>query len=151
MKTPSTKLVYFSPTGTTKTVVEAVARGFEATAIERIDLTKPMTRLKPLQTEKDELLIVGMPVYMGRLPEVIGEWLQSIKADNTPTVCLLFMVIVSMMTPSVNSKTYSSLMDVPRLLLALLLASIPFPAIKHQSPTADLTTMISARRKHLAA
>lgn len=89
MKTPSTKLVYFSPTGTTKTVVEAVARGFEATAIEPIDLTKPMTRLKPLQTEKDDLLIVGMPVYMGRLPEVIGEWLQSIKADNTPTVCLV--------------------------------------------------------------
>ena len=89
MKTPSSKLLYFSPTGTTKAVVAAVARGFEATAVEQSDLTKPITRLKPLQTAKDELLIVGVPVYMGRVPEIIREWLQSIKADNTPTVCLV--------------------------------------------------------------
>jgi len=89
MKIQSTKLVYFSPTETTKTMVESVARGFKATAVERIDLTKPAMRLKPLQTGENELLIVGVPVYMGRVPEVIREWLQSIEALNTPTVCIV--------------------------------------------------------------
>lgn len=89
MKIQSTKLVYFSPTETTKSVVEGVARGYKATAVERIDLTKPLARLKPLQTGENELLIVGVPVYMGRVPEVIRAWLQSIKALNTPTVCIV--------------------------------------------------------------
>ncbi|MBU4541015.1 MAG: 4Fe-4S binding protein [Firmicutes bacterium] len=89
MKIESTKLVYFSPTGTTKTVVESIARGFKATAVERIDLTKPSSRLQPLQTGENEFLIVGVPVYMGRVPELIREWLQSIDALNTPTVCIV--------------------------------------------------------------
>ncbi|WP_373481842.1 4Fe-4S binding protein [Acetobacterium sp.] len=89
MKIQSTKLVYFSPTGTTKAVVEGVARGFDTTEIDRVDLTKPATRLQPLQTGENELLIVGVPVYMGRVPEVIRGWLQSIKALNTPAVCIV--------------------------------------------------------------
>jgi len=89
MKIQSIKLGYFSPTGTTKAVVEGVARGIDATALERIDLTKPAAQLKPLQTGENELLIVGVPVYMGRVPEVIREWLQSIKAQGTPSVCIV--------------------------------------------------------------
>ncbi|PKM59850.1 MAG: ferredoxin [Firmicutes bacterium HGW-Firmicutes-4] len=89
MKIESIKLVYFSPTETTKAVVEGVARGFRATVVERIDLTKQLVRLKPLQTGENELLIVGVPVYMGRVPEVIRGWLQSIKALKTPTVCVV--------------------------------------------------------------
>lgn len=89
MKIQSTKLVYFSPTGTTKAVVEGISRGIDAIELERIDLTKPAARLKPLQTGENDLLIVGVPVYMGRVPEVIQEWLQSIKAQNTPSVCIV--------------------------------------------------------------
>nr|WP_320026201.1 EFR1 family ferrodoxin [uncultured Acetobacterium sp.] len=89
MKIQSTKLVYFSPTGTTKAVVEGIARGIDAIESERIDLTKPAVRLEPLQTGKNDLLIVGVPVYMGRVPEVIQEWLQSIKPQNTPSVCIV--------------------------------------------------------------
>ncbi|AFA48584.1 EFR1 family ferrodoxin [Acetobacterium woodii] len=91
MKLQSIKLVYFSPTGTTKTVVESVMRGIDADSIklERIDLTKPATRQKPLQTGENDLLLVGVPVYMGRVPEVVQAWLQSIKAQNTPAVCIV--------------------------------------------------------------
>lgn len=64
------KLVYFSPTRTIKTVVEGVAREFKAVTVERIDLIKPIARLKPLQTGENEFLIVGIPVYMGRVPKL---------------------------------------------------------------------------------
>lgn len=89
MKLQTAKLVYFSPTGTTKAVIESVARGIDAIELERIDLTKPATRVKPLQTGENDLLIVGVPVYMGRVPAVIREWLQTIKAQDTPTVCIV--------------------------------------------------------------
>lgn len=86
MKIASTKLVYFSPTGTTKAIIEGIARGIGSTGMEWIDITGPTARLKQLKTSENELLIVGVPVYMGRVPEVIAEWLQSIQAHRTPAV-----------------------------------------------------------------
>lgn len=43
----------------------------------------------PLQTGKNEILLVAVPVYMGRVPSVLTDWITSIKADNTPTVCVV--------------------------------------------------------------
>ena len=83
------KLVYFSPTGTTKTVLQGIASGINPSAVEHIDITTPDTRKQPLQTSKDELLIIGVPVYMGRVPAVLSEWLNTIQAQNTPTVCVV--------------------------------------------------------------
>jgi len=58
-------------------------------SIEWIDITSPDARKQPLVTEKDELLIAGMPVYMGRIPAILSDWLHSIKAYNTPTLCVV--------------------------------------------------------------
>jgi ferredoxin/protein involved in ribonucleotide reduction len=86
MKIPSIKLVYFSPTGTTKAVVQEIARGIYPGPVEERDITRPAARMQPLQTSEDDLLIVGVPVYMGRIPAHAGEWLQEIQANNTPAV-----------------------------------------------------------------
>lgn len=89
MKIQSLKLVYFSPTETTKRIIEGIARGINQNAVEIVDITKPDTRKQQLQTSDDELLIVGVPVYSGRVPAIATDWLQSIKASNTPTVCII--------------------------------------------------------------
>ncbi|SFG08057.1 hypothetical protein SAMN05660649_00599 [Desulfotomaculum arcticum] len=68
MKIQSLKLVYFSPTGTTKTIIEGIARGINRSPVETIDITKPEVRKQQLQTLENELLIIGMPVYVGRAP-----------------------------------------------------------------------------------
>jgi ferredoxin len=86
MQIESIKLVYFSPTGTTQKVVASIARGIEHGLVEPIDITRPINREKPLQTSEHELLIIGVPVYMGRVPALIIEWLKAIKAHNTPAV-----------------------------------------------------------------
>ncbi len=83
------KLAYFSPTGTTRSIIQAVARGINPVNAEHIDVTKPDMRKKPLRTSKSDLLVVGVPVYIGRVPELLIEWLQGIKADKTPTVCIV--------------------------------------------------------------
>ena len=86
MKIQTVKLVYFSPTGTTKTIVEGIARGINHGNVECIDITRPDARKQPLQTSESDLLIVGVPVYMGRVPALASEWLHAIQAHNTPAV-----------------------------------------------------------------
>ncbi len=89
MEIASLKLAYFSPTGTTKAIVQAVARGLNQKNIEQIDITRPIARKIQLQTSKNDLLVIAIPVYVGRVPELLGEWLHSMKAENTPTVCIV--------------------------------------------------------------
>ena len=90
MKIQSVKLVWFSPTGTTKAIIQGIARGMKnQSSIELVDITKPDTRKQQLHTSEDELLVVGVPVYMGRVPAVLNEWLYAINARNTPVVCVV--------------------------------------------------------------
>ncbi|TAJ43898.1 EFR1 family ferrodoxin [Methanofollis fontis] len=89
MKTESVKLVYFSPTGTTKAVVQGIARGIDHGSLEALDLTRPDARVRPLRTSEQDLLIIGVPVYMGRVPALLTKWLHAISARNTPAVCVV--------------------------------------------------------------
>ena len=68
MNIESVKLVYFSPTGTTKAVVQAIARGIAAGTVDELDITRQAARRESLTIAENELLIVGVPVYMGRVP-----------------------------------------------------------------------------------
>ena len=89
MNIESLKLVYFSPTGTTKTIIEGIARGINQSPMETIDITKPEVRKQQLQTSENELLVIGVPVYVGRVPAIAIDWLHTIKARSTPAVCIV--------------------------------------------------------------
>ena len=89
MKIQSLKLVCFSPTGTTKKIIQGIAHGINQTPVELIDITKPSARNQQLQTSENELLVVAVPVYMGRVPALLTEWLHTIKGHNTPAVCVV--------------------------------------------------------------
>ncbi len=89
MKVRSLKLVCFSPTGTTRTIVQGIARGIDQGSAELLDITRPDARKQRLRTSESDLLVVGMPVYMGRVPDVLSEWLHAVEADNTPAVCVV--------------------------------------------------------------
>jgi ferredoxin len=89
MKIHSLKLVCFSPTGTTKAIIQGIARGINQSNVELIDITKPDARKQQFQTSENELLVVAVPVYMGRVPTLLIEWLHAIKTRNTPAVCVV--------------------------------------------------------------
>ena len=89
MEISSVKLVCFSPTGTTKAVVEAIARGMNPGCVELLDITRPDGRTQSLPVSEDEVLIVGVPVYLGRIPSLATEWLQTLQAQNTPAVSVV--------------------------------------------------------------
>jgi ferredoxin len=89
MEIRSLKTVCFSPTGTTSAMVAAIARGMDAGTPEIIDITRPAAREKSLQTSEHDLLIVGVPVYLGRIPALAGDWLRTLEAHETPAVCVV--------------------------------------------------------------
>ena len=68
MKFSSVKLAYFSPTGTTKKILEGIAEGIGIERIEHVSMTPPDATTKLLEIFSDELIVIGAPVYAGRLP-----------------------------------------------------------------------------------
>ena len=78
------KEIYFSPTGTTKTIVNEITKYFSRKK-ETYDLLK-----NPLQEGilfgSEDFVIIGMPVYAGRIPDVCAKMLSEIKGDNTPAI-----------------------------------------------------------------
>ena len=77
------KLIYFSPTNTTKTVLESIAQGMSIENIEHINLTPPKAEIPDLDRAPYEMAIIGAPVYGGRVPLVAIDRLKRFKARGT--------------------------------------------------------------------
>lgn len=70
--------VYFSGTGTTERTVIRVAEGIAralGVPAERYDFTTPAARQTALTFAADELVVLGVPVYAGRVPNVLLPYL----------------------------------------------------------------------------
>jgi len=78
-------LLYFSPTDTTAKIVKAIGEGIAQNCIT-YNLTPPAEREKPVQFEEHDLVIVGVPVYAGRIPNFLTDYFSQVKGHNTPTV-----------------------------------------------------------------
>jgi ferredoxin len=82
----STNLIYFSPTKTTKKVVEAISTGIGAGDIKHFDLTLPKPINSSISIAEDGLAIIGVPVYSGRVPVEAVRRLKRLKGSNTPAI-----------------------------------------------------------------
>lgn len=86
MEIKRVKLIYFSPTGTTQKVLESIAKGIGAQDVGHFNLTMPEGARQDIPPLIDELVILGAPVYGGRLPVEAVKRFRRIKADNTLAV-----------------------------------------------------------------
>jgi ferredoxin len=77
--------VYFSPTGTTKSVTKYMLTEFDIQR-EEIDLTSYESRNNSYSFNEDELVIIGIPVYGGRVPITAESRIKRLKGSNTPVV-----------------------------------------------------------------
>lgn len=82
-------LVYFSPTRTTKRVLEGIVRGIKVSAVEHLDLTSPGASAGAPVDMHDELAIIGAPVYGGRIPPDAVRRLRRLKGHDTPAVIVV--------------------------------------------------------------
>jgi len=83
------KLIYFSPTGTTQKVLDSIARGIAAENVEHVNLTFPEGAQQPIPLLSDDLVIIGAPVYGGRLPVDAVNRFKQLKANKTLAILIV--------------------------------------------------------------
>lgn len=88
MKIERVFAVYFSPTHGTQKYVEGIA-GRVSADFRVIDLTRPENRKQEYNFTDRDLVILGAPVYAGRLPKIPGGLFSNLHGAHTPAV---FMV-----------------------------------------------------------
>ena len=82
-------IVSFSPTGKSLKAMKALA-GLLGGDFKEIDLSLPGEREKNFQFKRDDFVIVGSPVYGGRIPPVEGLF-SNLSGEDTPcVVCSCF-------------------------------------------------------------
>lgn len=81
--------IYFSPTGTTEKAVTAIAEG-TGLPHEKIDLT-PMQARQTFRGHftKNDLVVVGLPVYGGRLPKNLDDFFSGLKGNGAPAIAIV--------------------------------------------------------------
>ena len=94
MNKPNIAAIYFSPTGTTESVINHIASGMGQDQPLRIDLTDKEKReaffAGPDSLPGDaECVLVGMPVYFGYIPQFLKEKIQSINGKGMAAVAVV--------------------------------------------------------------
>jgi len=84
MEIPKIYSVYFSATGSTKKIVGEVAKSFGDGCCE-VDITARCPE-RPIRLSGSDLLVVGVPVYGGRVPQGAVAGLNAFKGERTPAV-----------------------------------------------------------------
>jgi ferredoxin len=71
--------IVFSPTGTTRKIIESITQGLAPKSWSELDLTYSDSDQESArnQMEETEMAIIGMPVHAGRIPALAAERLRS--------------------------------------------------------------------------
>ena len=85
MKINKIEMIYYSPTGTTKQILEYIAEGITSETIEQIDLTPPNSGSHEVSAD---LTLIGVPVYGGRVSLNAAERLKKVKGNNSLSVAV---------------------------------------------------------------
>ena len=77
--------IFFSPTGGTKKVADIVAKGTKLDT-EEIDLIKEPDKLMKVRFEKEDLCLVAVPSYGGRIPSVVTDMFRNARVNGTKAI-----------------------------------------------------------------
>lgn len=82
--------VFFSPTRTTSKIVLKIAESIKHFSKQNSffthDITLKSNRNKNLHFEKDDLVIIGLPVYAGRIPNILLTFLEKITSNSSKVI-----------------------------------------------------------------
>lgn len=88
----SVEVAYFSPTGGTRRIVEWIGQGLRASLPDEPRIASHDLLSQPPQHNRvlpsDSLLVVGMPVYGGRIPPYCLPLLRRFKSRNAPALAV---------------------------------------------------------------
>lgn len=87
MQSSKASFIYFSATGTTRRIVRAVKETLPVSKTDYNLLRRPIEQ--DVQIASDNLLVVAMPVYNGRIPALAAESLKRMKGQGTPAIAIV--------------------------------------------------------------
>ena len=70
--------VYFSPTGNTEKTIKAIEEGI-GEKFKNYNITLKKNRDEKIKFTKNDLVILGCPVYVGRIPNIEDDLFKNIK------------------------------------------------------------------------
>lgn len=86
-------LIYFSPTQTTERVLCAITQGLARSLeindseITAVNFTHPQIRgTEPASFDNNDIVLLGAPVYAGRLPADAAAFFKKLRASGTPAI-----------------------------------------------------------------
>ena len=84
--------LYFSPTHTTKSIVERIASSLAAMLrieCDSMDITTPNSRKKQIIFDSNNIVVFGSPVYIGRLPNLISPYFKTFSGNGAAAVAVV--------------------------------------------------------------
>lgn len=86
--------LYFSGTGTTKKVVLSLSKTLgekmgDSVETKDMDFSLPSARENAPSFSKEDIVVVGVPVYAGRVPNVLLKYLNSLKGNGALAVAVV--------------------------------------------------------------
>lgn len=78
--------MYFSPTGTTEKIVTCVANELAGGRAEVFDFTLPQAREQEKVFTEEDAVVFGVPVYAGRVPNVLLKYLDKVRGNGALAV-----------------------------------------------------------------
>lgn len=89
MEISAIKTVFFSPTKTSQKIAHAISEGARTSQpVQHEDLTLP-THNNGITVAADELTIIAVPVYAGRVAPVARERLKEVSGNNSPAILVV--------------------------------------------------------------
>ena len=94
MKTKEISTLFFSATGTTKKIVTGIAEELSGnvtgeTAVKEINFTLPEARKQAVAFGREDIVVAGVPVYAGRVPNVLLKYLKSIAGNGALAIAVV--------------------------------------------------------------
>jgi ferredoxin len=86
--------LYFSATGTTQKIVTGIAEKLSANMIgkaeiKNIDFTSPEARKQAVAFGKEDIVVAGVPVYAGRVPNVLLKYLKNMAGNGASAIAVV--------------------------------------------------------------
>lgn len=87
MQNDAIEQVYFSPSGSTKIVIDEISKAFFGQKNEFNLMWDPLDEETVISS--NTLAIIAMPVFSGRVPDLCVQKLANLKGENTPAIAIV--------------------------------------------------------------
>lgn len=89
MTAENMSLIYFSPTSTTGIILEEIARGLGQEFPRIFDITMPEVRKQEPPVFENEVVLIGAPVYAGRVAKDAADFLKTIEGSGSLAIVVV--------------------------------------------------------------